>query len=92
MLTSRYMTSVKNLPAIMEKIVDGTAPPRFTVAHLKGIGFKTSNDQAVLPLLKELGFLASDGAPTKRYHDYRDKSRSKLIMGEAIREGLNNLL
>jgi len=27
----------QNLPAIMQKIVDGTAPPKFTVAHLKAI-------------------------------------------------------
>jgi len=55
MLTTRYMTSTKNLPAIMQKIVDGTAPPKFTVAHLKAIGFKSSNDQGVIPLLKDLG-------------------------------------
>ncbi len=51
MLTSRYMTSVKNLPAIMQKIVDGAAPDKFTVAHLKGIGFKSSNDQGIIPVL-----------------------------------------
>jgi hypothetical protein len=38
MLTKRYMTSVKNLPKIMEKIVEGTAPKKFTISHLKGIG------------------------------------------------------
>ena len=73
MLTGRYMTSTKNLPAIMQKIIDGTAPPKFTVAHLKAIGFKSSNDQGVIPLLKDLGFLAADGTPTQRHHDYRDK-------------------
>src|SRR5882672_5799347 len=35
MLTNRYMTSVKNLPAIMQKIIEGTAPDKFTAAHLK---------------------------------------------------------
>jgi hypothetical protein len=39
MLTKRYMTSVKNLPKIMEKIVEGTAPKKFTISHLKSIGF-----------------------------------------------------
>ena len=28
MLSSRYMTTTKNLSAIMQKIMDGTAPPR----------------------------------------------------------------
>lgn len=91
MLTSRYMTSVKNLPAIMNKIVEGTAPAKFTIAHLKGLGFKSSNDESLLPLLKDLGFLGADGTPTKRYHDYRDKSRSREVLGEALRDAYEDL-
>lgn len=91
MLTSRYMTSVKNLPAIMQKIVDGAAPSKFTVSHLQGIGFKSSNDQGIIPLLKDLGFLTPDGSPTKRYHDYRDKSKSRQVLGEALRQAYEDL-
>ena len=91
MLTSRYMTSVKNLPAIMAKVVEGAPPSKFTLAHLKGIGFKSSNDEGVLPLLKDLGLLAADGTPTKRYQDYRDRTRSKLILGQAIKEAYEDL-
>ena len=73
------MTSTKNLHPIMKKIVDGTAPPKFTVAHLKGLGFKSSNDQGIIPVLKDLKFLTADGTPTQRYHDYRDPSKSKVF-------------
>jgi hypothetical protein len=75
----------------MQKIVDGTAPDKFTVAHLKGIGFKSSNDQGIIPVLKDLKFLSADGTPTKRYHDYRDKSRSKLVLGEGLREAYEDI-
>ena len=91
MLTTRYMTSVKNLPAIFDKIVEGTAPKKFTTAHLKSIGFKSSNDVGVIAVLKDLGFLSADGTPTQRYHDYRDKSRSKAVMAEALREAYEDL-
>ena len=91
MLTSRYMTSIKNLPTIMKKIVEGTAPEKFTVAHLKGIGFKSSNDQGILPILKDLGFLNPEGVPTPRYHNYRDKSKSKQVLGEALREAYEDI-
>jgi hypothetical protein len=57
MLTKRYMTSVKNLSKIMEKIVEGTAPKKFTISHLKSIGFTSSNDVGVIGLLKDLGFV-----------------------------------
>lgn len=91
MLTSRYMTSVKNLSNIMQKIVEGTAPPKFTVAHLKSIGFKSSNDLGVIPILKDLGFLTADGTPTQRYHEYRDVSRSKQVLGLGIREAYEDI-
>jgi hypothetical protein len=91
MLTTRYMVSNKNLPSVFQKIIDGAAPDKFTVAHLKGIGFTSSNDQAALPVLKDLKFLAADGTPTKRYHQYRDKSQSRRVLGEAIREAYEDL-
>lgn len=91
MLARRYMTSVKNLPAIMAKIMEGTAPKKFTIAHLKGIGFKSSSDQGILPVLKELGFLLDDGTPTQRYHDYRDQSRSRAVMAQALRQSYEEI-
>lgn len=91
MLTERYLTAVGNLPSIMSKIVDGAAPPNFTLEHLKGIGFRSSNDRGVVPLLKAIGFLAGDGTPTKRYHNFRDRSRSKAVMGEALLEAYQDL-
>jgi hypothetical protein len=52
MLSSRYMVTTKNLPAILQKIVEGAAPEKFTVSHLKGIGFTSSNDQACYHYLR----------------------------------------
>jgi len=85
------MVSNKNLPAIFQKIIDGAAPDKFTMAHLIGIGFTSSNDQAAIPVLKDLKFLAADGTPTKRYHQYRDKSQSRKVLGEALREAYEDI-
>jgi hypothetical protein len=86
MLTKRYLTSQKNVPAILQKIVEGAAPDKFTYEHLNSLGFTSSADRAIIPLLKDLGFLTPEGTPTPRYHAYRDKSRSKAVFGEALRE------
>ena len=91
MLTRRYMSSIKNLAAILSKIVSGTAPSKFTTAHLKGIGFPSSNDRAIIPLLKDLGFLSQDGVPTQRYHEYRNPASSKTVLGEALRDAYEDL-
>ncbi len=91
MLTKRYLSSVKNLPAVFKKVVEGTPPEKFTVSHLKSIGFTSSNDYGIPALMKDLGFLTDDGTPTDRYKEYRDRSRSKIVMGQALKEAYEDL-
>ncbi|WP_211472128.1 DUF5343 domain-containing protein [Collimonas humicola] len=85
------MTSVKNLSAIFQKIIEGAAPSKFTISHLKGLGFSSSNDVGVLALLKDLGFLTAEGVPTARYHAYRDRTQSAGVLAEAIRDAYGDL-
>jgi hypothetical protein len=91
MLTKRYLVSTKNLDDVLKKIVDGVAPPKFTIDHLKSIGFASSSDRGIIPLLKDLGFLSADGTPLPRYHSYRDRSRSKAVMAEALRDAYEDV-
>lgn len=91
MLTKKYMASVKHVPDIFDKVIQGTAPEKFTVSHLIGLGFTSSNDRGIIGLLKDLGFLSTDGTPTDRYHAYRDKSKSKVVIAEALREAYGDL-
>jgi hypothetical protein len=91
MLTKKYMTSVKNLPAIMNKIVEGVAPDKFTTEHLKKLGFTSSNDRAVIGILKDLNFISENGSPTQRYHDYRNVSKSRQILGEALKDAYTEI-
>lgn len=85
-LTSTYVLPITRIPEVFSKIRDGQAPEHFGQQLLKDWGFTSSNDKGFIGLLKALGFLSPDGKPTQRYSDYRDHSRSKAVMGEAIRE------
>jgi Family of unknown function (DUF5343) len=85
-LSSSYVQPTNRIPDIFNKIRDGQAPERFSNQLLKDWGFTSTNDRAFIPLLKSLGFLSSEGKPTQRYNDYRDHSRSKLVMAEALRD------
>lgn len=91
MLSKKYLNSVKNLPAIMKKIIEGTAPDKFTTEHLKKIGFPSSNDRALLGVLKDLGFISDSGTPTQRYHDYRNTSKSSKVLGDALKEAYSEI-
>lgn len=85
-LTNAYVLPTNRIPDLFRKIQDGQAPDRFTTQLLKDWGFTSTTDRAFIPLLKALGFLTTEGKPTDRYLEYRDHSRSKAILGQAIRD------
>lgn len=70
---------------------EGTAPDKFTQQYLVDIGFGSSNYRVLIPLLKELGFLTADGSPTDIYRSYLDSSRSRQILGQAVRAAYSDL-
>lgn len=90
-LTNVYVQVYGQFPEFFQRISDGQAPQQFTQQHLKDLGFSSTNHRAFIPLLKALGFLSVDGTPTARYHAYRDKSQSKKVMAEALREAYSDL-
>lgn len=90
-LPTAYLTSSKNLPAILEAIQQAKAPERFTVRFLQSLEFKTSSDRLVIGVLKAIGFLDDQGKPTSRYFQYLDKDNSRAVMAEGIREAYKEL-
>ena len=90
-LPSIYTQVYGQIPEFLAKLQEGQAPSSFTQQHLKDIGFPSSNHRAFIPMLKVLGFLSANGAPTPRYHAYRDKSQARQVLGEAIKEAYSDL-
>lgn len=66
-LPTAYLNSTKNLEAIFNAIQSAKAPPKFTQRFLEDLGFRSAADRLVINMLKTLGFLSPDGAPTQRY-------------------------
>ena len=85
-IPTAYLTTTKNLTGILEQIQKGGVPPKFTYAHLKQLGFPSSADRPVIPVLKALGFLDEAGVPQERYRRFKDASNAKSVMAEGIRE------
>lgn len=90
-LPTTYTQEFKLLPEFFGKLRDAQAPDKFTLQMIKDFGYKSNNHRAFLPILKALGFLTADGSPTPRYHEYRNHSASKAIMGEAIKEAYSDI-
>ena len=84
-LPSAYLTSSKNLPAILSAIANAQAPERFTQKYLESLGFSGTADRLIINVLKSLGFLSDTGQPQKAYHEFLDGSQSKRVLADGIR-------
>jgi len=90
-LPSTYTQETKTLSGFFGKLRDAQAPDKFTLQMIKDFGYKSNNHRAFLPILKAIGFLTADGSPTPRYHNYRNHSLSKSVMGEALKETYSDI-
>src|SRR5256885_1005598 len=90
-LPNSYTYKVGSIPAYFDAILDAQAPERFSIKFLENLGFTSTNDRLLIGILKELGFLNTDGVPQDRYFEFLDRSRSKQVVAEAIREAYSDL-
>lgn len=90
-LPTTYTQETKTLSEFFGKLRDAQAPDKFTLQMIKDFGYKSNNHRAFLPILKALGFLTGDGSPSPRYHNYRNHSMSRVVMGEALKEAYSDI-
>lgn len=82
-----YMLAPGRIPKILEKIQEARRPDRFTQDFLETkLGQKGGSARPAIPLLKRMGFLASDGTPTPLY----DQFRNAETQGAAVAQGMKN--
>lgn len=75
-----YLASNKNIPVLFEKIASAKMPEKFTHSFLTTtIGLKGTNDRALIPLLRNMGFLDQSGTPTKSYRLLKGHDRKGAI-------------
>lgn len=87
-----YMVSPGKIPAILNKIQEARRPERFTQDFLETkLGHSGGASRPMIPLLKRLGFLASDGTPTPRYDKFRNQASQGSAMAAGIREAFSEL-
>lgn len=90
-LPDKYTLKPSAIPEYFDAILGAEAPERFSYKFIQNLGFTATTDRLLVGILKELGFLDSDAVPTKRYYEFLDRSRSKQVLAEAIREAYADL-
>lgn len=90
-LPDSYTQKPGALPEYFEAILNAQAPDRFSQNFLVNLGFKSTNDRLFIAILKDLGFLDTDGVPTERYFQFHDRSQWKKILADGIAEAYSDL-
>jgi hypothetical protein len=90
-LPTSYFTSTKNIKPILAALQRGQVPSKFNYDYLKQLGFPSSNDRPMIPMLKVLGFLDSSGAPKERYRRFKNAAEAKNVMAEGVREAYTDV-
>ena len=87
-----YMLSPTTLTKVLEKIKTAATPSRFTQDFLANtLGMKGGTPRPVIPYLKRVGFLGTDGSPTELYKRFRNPTQSGTAAAEALETGYRAL-
>lgn len=90
-LPDNYTIKTGAIPDYIDAMLNAEAPDRFSIKFLENLEFTSSNDRLIIGVLKELGFLNTDGVPQDRYYQFLDKSQFSVVLAEGIREAYSEL-
>jgi hypothetical protein len=72
-------------------MLNAEAPKRFTARFLESLEFTSSTDRLFIGILRDLGFVDQESAPTKRYYEFLDRSQSARVIAQGVREAFSDL-
>src|ERR1700731_2059302 len=87
-----YLASPGSIKTALERIRDAATPDRVTQDFITTkLQIKGGTGLAVLPYLKKIGFVGTDGAPTDLYKRFRNSATAGAAVAQAIRTGYREL-
>ena len=87
-----YMLSTGLIPKILEKIQNARRPERFTQDFLgTKLGQPGGSAGAIIPLLKRMTFLGSDGVPSPLYDQFRNTETQGFAIAQGMRSAFSEL-
>lgn len=90
-LPDSYTLKPGSITTYFEAMLSAEAPERFSTRFLESLEFKSTNDRLFIGVLKDLGFIDTDGIPKQRYFDFLDRSQSAKVVAEGVREAYSDL-
>lgn len=79
------------LDDFLKKIPERPEPDVVTRTYLRSLGYTSSNDWQIVPILRFIKFIESNGKPTDLFKNFSDITKSKVIMAQALKESYAEL-
>jgi hypothetical protein len=86
-----YINNPASLRKFLEKIRTVGVPDKVSIVYLNSLGFKSTNDRPIIPILKFLEFVDSSGVPKPLWQQYRPKETAGAVLAAAIRKAYGEL-
>ena len=86
-----YAAVPSKLESLLDKIKTIGIPDKATKKWLHSIGFKSSNDRSLLPIVEFIGLVDSSRQPTNSWNEFRQSAKSKFVLAGAIKRGYASL-
>jgi hypothetical protein len=86
-----YLLVPTSLKKFMQHIKPAGIPAKLTHIYLEGAGFKSTNDRAIIGVMKFIGFVDSSGVPTEKWTAYRSTAQGPVVLAAAIRDAYADL-
>jgi hypothetical protein len=86
-----YTPLAGKIETYFKKIEEVRVPEKADIKWFGTLGFKNGNDAYILRVLKYIGFIDSSSAPTDIWRQFKDPSKSKIVLAQAIRNGYKEL-
>ena len=87
-----YVLAISTLEKMLEKIQTASVPEKFSQDFVSTkLNLKSGTARALIPFIKKMGLVSTDGTPTDRYREFRNPDKSGLAIATAMRELFDTL-
>jgi hypothetical protein len=86
-----YTPLAGKIKEYFDKFQEAGVPDKVNNPWLNSLSFKSGNDSYILRVLKYIDFVDSSGVPTEFWKQYKDPTKSKAVLAQAMRQGYKEL-
>ncbi|MDT0619010.1 DUF5343 domain-containing protein [Salinisphaera sp. P385] len=82
-----YVQATSTLEKMLDQIKTASVPDKFSSDFVaEKLLLKGGNGRSLIPFIKKMGLVSSDGTPTDRYREFRNPTKSGSAIAKAMRE------